>query len=763
MAAYQGQFRSIHKNKLYTVSIITNGQAVNPIEITLGPSPFVTTMDNDNATIYTPVKYSGATIQIVGNNYLFDLYSSTAKQNQVHIIDSSYNLCWTGYTTPNTYSAPYDFITETYTVEAIDGLSVLKYYDYKTVVPDERNFRTFSELISSILQTAGCYSFWYITTATYIDGRAGELTDALTISESNFFDEDENPMKMSEVLEEICKFLGVTAMAHGNSVYFVDYDALKRGYYGFKRYNVGASSPMSTTSLDTIKNVDAKAFMKTGSTLTLEMTYSKVTVKDSLYPVTSILPSMFENEDLQNTYYENEQNQNWYRGSGNRRLYTGSQKNGSQKAGGKWITWRAMQYLNKRYFHYYYDNNTGDRITNWHPYSILNIEDAVGAVFSKYQITTGDSMWEADAKQTGDGYSNYLTLPVNFRSGTHEVLRTKPNYERPFFMGGDSKLVVHGSVILADHATYPTSRADTPGGGSGGGGHLGYYPDTSNIKGDFDGLTFIWDFGKQLKLPRTALKLPLSISLGDDAYWYGDVPFYPDSVDNSQKLIENKNNHEIFYNEFGIRNTVDATDNIGGTGFVIPLGNIDSSVAMAVQPSVSLYSMGNVGANITGDKAIASGECPLGCAFLKDFDIVGVMPHQGGKDDNETDTEYSYVIDSDYVSELPTIEFKICTWDKKQLNYSAVAYEYTTGKYYFLDKLHSAALNISQRAEHLLCYRIVNQYSTPAKSLILNVTMDNVRPYTRVREFYLNTWFIIDSMAFDYINDSVEIKIVEKK
>ena len=46
-------------------------------------------------------------------------------------------------------------------------------------------------------------------------------------------DEDDEPMTMQEVLEEVCKYLNVTAVADGDKVYFLDYDAIKNGINTF--------------------------------------------------------------------------------------------------------------------------------------------------------------------------------------------------------------------------------------------------------------------------------------------------------------------------------------------------------------------------------------------------------------------------------------------------------------------------------------------------------------------------------------------------
>ena len=134
----------------------------------------------------------------------------------------------------------------------------------------------------------------------------------MTISEQCFFDEDDKPMKMNQVLEEICKFCGVTAIADGNSVYFIDYDAVKEDYKYYLKYTVGTNTATdSSVSLINHGQISSADYTSTGSSLTLKGTYSKVTIKDSLYAVEHIFPPMFEDDDLVNIGYESEDDQKW--------------------------------------------------------------------------------------------------------------------------------------------------------------------------------------------------------------------------------------------------------------------------------------------------------------------------------------------------------------------------------------------------------------------------------------------------------------------
>lgn len=766
---YTGQFKSVLKDKLYTVNIITNGSSSTSVNITLGVNSFTTEMDGGSNTIYVPVKYSSASVQIVANSYYFDLYSSTAKQNSVQLLDASSNVLWTGYTSPNIYDAPYDFVTESWKVEAIDGLSVLKYYDY-TAITGTLGFASFTQIIDHCLSTCGCYSKWYFSTSTHIPNK-NFLTDNLYISEANFFDEDDDAMKMSEVLEEVCKFCGVTAVAYGNSVYFIDYDSIVSGTHTYYPHTVGSTSSVSTTtSISSTYAITKESYSSTGTNLSLDNVYSKVTVKDSLYTVKSILPSMFEDEDLVNTRYIDDDNQRWTYEESRACMDLGTDRWSGQPGGSiftskdtaakddTYFQIRARFYTNKKYNHYWYNPTSGNKAAPSSSTEMFTYtQNVLGGLFTKYNIGTGNTSQKAYNNLEYDNFSNYLMLPVNHTTRYGNVLvESKSEFSKPFFMSGNAKLVAKGSMILVDRAEFDghISHEET---------NVGYFPYSDTLKGDYDARGW-WIFrrGDEIGMTKNTLTLKIGVNSTNT-----DVKFYPYGEDN-ERLCENKKKHEIFFQNFDIQNNVNYNDNIDEKGYILNT-SLSSSAVTPLKPIISIYSVDTLiqlfgSMTSPGFNPEEVTKTPVGCVFIKDFDIVAVVPHQGGKDENDTNTEYTYIIDDDYISELGAIEFKICTYDDKQLNYSSVAWlDPSTNGYKFVDTLVSDSLGQNQRSEHLMCYRIVNQYSTPSKKLSINLFADDILPWTKVSEPLLNEDFIVDSVSYNYYYDRADVNLVEKK
>lgn len=106
----------------------------------------------------------------------------------------------------------------------------------------------------------------------------------MTISEQNFFDEDDKPMKLKEVLEELCRFLNWTCVDWKGDLYFVDVDHAG-DYY---KYTLDFST--YTTVRGFTISVQKVTFSGDNHTLDILGGYNKVTVKTSNYNIGDVFP-----------------------------------------------------------------------------------------------------------------------------------------------------------------------------------------------------------------------------------------------------------------------------------------------------------------------------------------------------------------------------------------------------------------------------------------------------------------------------------------
>ncbi len=823
---YQGYFRSIHNNTLYTVRIRTENGTGSLDDVSLGPSPFVTSMETGGETMYTPIKSQSATIQIVAKDYYFDFYAATPKQNKVILCKGNLgktvpddsipdaSIMFIGYVSPNVFDADYNHELESWDVECVDGLSVLKNYDYTPADSSTKGFISFSKLIHNILSKCGCYKNWYISKALKVSEKSSTSTyktfDNLFISEQNFFDEDDEPMKMFDVLQEICKFLGVSAVAKGVDVYFIDYDAVKAGDNGYYKYPINSTTKAisqsytysgSSIALDSSFQIDANSYSSTGSRLSLDSVYSKVTVKDSLYKVGSIIPSMFDDEDLKNVHYVSEENQN-YDFDFTTTCFDKGEKS-SKTDDDTYFKIKYKYYTNKKYIHNFYkDPSTGnvaklyyswqenpDVIDSSHDSSSgkipiqsgISAENYMGALFTKYAIGSGNTSAAASGNIEFDSYENYLMLTQNYSisSGTDAdgsiglpLIQSIESFSKPFFMSGKTRLIAKGELIITDRGTFPNTSNNPA--------NIGYWPHTGTFKGDYSG-------SSAFEMTKSGLVLKIYVDIGGASNTF-NVPFY--GVGESQQwLKENKKTHEIFYTNFGIQDNIDYLDKIKEDGYRLNM-NLSEDNVYPAKTKITIYGMESLKLWFRAmNQMFGNVKSPVACLFIKDFDIVAQDPFEGPSNEiNANDIEYSVVIDDDYVTELSPIEFKICTACGKSLNYSSVAYKQanstsaytgvpdTSSTYHFLKNFRHNSLNSKilesiekstdseghKRPEELLCWRLVNQYSVPRRKLDINLFDYLVEPYSLVKETLLNRDFIVGSISNDYRMETANVELIEK-
>lgn len=255
-------------------------------ELTPGVTPF--TIDiNSEEFLYTPARFSTAKLQIVGRDYLQSLFSTAYREYRVTLIKDGV-ITWCGFIKPELYTQDYTsekFILE---IECISAMSVLEFIDY-TIEGDSKEFVSLWRLLQRCVSTAtGRYTSVYIP-HVYASSKAAYTTGEnvlanMTLSEQDFFDEDDKPMKLKEVLEEVCKFLNWTCVDWKGSLYFVDVDH-SGTYY---KYNA-----MMTSKADAQINellVQDIGFAGGNHSLDVLPGFNKVTVKCSNYSVGTLLP-----------------------------------------------------------------------------------------------------------------------------------------------------------------------------------------------------------------------------------------------------------------------------------------------------------------------------------------------------------------------------------------------------------------------------------------------------------------------------------------
>ena len=214
---YIGEFISLN-DKQYKVEIITNGISSAETNITLGTDPVTITTESDG--LFSPIKSRSCTINIVSDDFYFDMYASAAKQNEVLIYqykNDDWYIIFEGYVTPGVYDQDWQSLS-TIEIECCDKISVLQYFKYQYLDytgKGEQQVYLF-DLLKKCIEVAGYrnINIFYpdkslINTANSQD--IPVLTSA-TVSEANLFDDDDEhtPWTYEEIhinMQQILRYM----------------------------------------------------------------------------------------------------------------------------------------------------------------------------------------------------------------------------------------------------------------------------------------------------------------------------------------------------------------------------------------------------------------------------------------------------------------------------------------------------------------------------------------------------------------------------
>ena len=827
---YQGQFKD-SEGVTHTVRIYTgwspsyNAENDTVTDITLGETPFITTMDSGDDTIYKPMKGTGATIQVVTEGYLFDIYSPTAQGTKVELRNNLNVVEWTGYVTPNLYDMGYKAI-ETIDIECIDGLSTLQYIKY-TPVGDTRDVCSFSSIVNHILQQCHCYNMFYVSDASSVPGTSGCIMDNLFISESNFYDKKSDEKKTDadvawtckEVLEQIAQYIGCSVVAFWNNIYFIDYDAVKAGGgpVGWYRYTIGSSAaPVSSPMQMSPIAIGSGRFYDNSATLSLGDVFNKITVKCTLNDYDDILPDFFDgaaNITKADPNMECPRTTDYNLGDDRGPMYGDVVENVVGNASGdsntkmlafvdingkadnsatfEFPTWMSgvfikyMSHPSITCHKYLYNGSTWDDVTS--NYQMICYTDTLalsGAFMVKSEILWMREVlivgpWSRLAKEYDDitkyikDYTDTRKEDAASRLDLDDyILLVNPIEDQPNYSNSPTE-------HMYDTTAYPfieTELADTA---ALYGGNNAYYIISGGVL--WDGATknsnYPIDSGsekidintgrKDISQQRAYLRCKLQQG---DKWWDGEQWTTTESIfklyfikENTEELRADAN----MFKELNIVNTVTWDMGVNGTGYAIPVPGV-----LTGTPKLTILNPMDFGGSST---------YPARMIALKNFKIKAVIGDPSYSGAMDTDTEYTNIVNADYVSEAQEVEFKVCTWDNKKPNFSAVATK-VGGEYAYVNRIansalvtdartvvyyHSASGTVSDgtlRAEEWMVLRLTKQYSTPAKvfEVSLKCQMFGLPPFGLFTSATLGCSFIADKLEFDVKKRKCDIKLVEK-
>lgn len=724
---YKGYFNGLD-NKYYKVELIGDSASGEYTEIMLaGDNPF-TVQYNESSTPFDPLRTSVATINIVNNNYMEDILSVHATDTIVKLIQysgSSETTVWCGYLSPKIYDNGYENCYETISLNANDCLTTLQYTKYSEM--NGRGITNIKDIIDNIVTNCGLLDGYYWTRSKKV-GTSVLLPNQLMIPEQNFyFNDTDDSWSLQTVLEEICRYLGFTALQWETKLYFIDYQTLTINddvyatWYGKANgYTQGAA-----THLIPSKTIDGDSYRLNGSTISFEPIYNKVVVNCNMNVCEDFIPELFADDNLTNR---------------NGDIYANYEVEPEDPATAKYPygnDWAGQGYEDEehsddeyRYFHrlfdnkywsplYYVENGTAvvplpsqlknkECIRNYMGGNIVDM----GAVAKDYVDENGQLIVASKLD-----YDRYLCLSQKYMDCDGYYIDSSPAYRKVLFKLNDGYYFKCGLsdssyVVLkckAKWERYKNRAYINP----------SWASTKCKVKKNYNG-----------RVQNEPPKLAFRFHVGDKGWSGYKKVWVPkgSEYDWFQPTIKDIIKNQDFWNtDYDLLNTVNWELNINDDGYIIPLSGVDKTAKVEFEilnPSPAFFTMDN--------KRLKYMEWNAYC-WISDFSITCAEQDQD-VERTDSDVVYENVIDGDAVNELDDITVKITSFtDMTKPSYSNIMYQATSGDNpTFLTQVKEEALsNNPQKCEENIIEKYVYQYSTQTKKI--NLTLDtDIPPFQKI-------------------------------
>lgn len=728
---YNGYFNGLD-GRHFEVKLITNRNNSEYTEIILaGNAPFIVNY-NVSETPFDAVRTSTASINVVNDNYMEDVMSECAQGTAVELWDitnpNAPAIEWIGWLTPKVYDAGYENCFETFSLEAADCVSSLQYIDY--VPMSGGGLTNIRSIIGQICDACGLLDGFYWTRSKRV-GTSVLMPQHLMISEQNFFSNDtEEPWKLSDVLEELCKYLGFTCLQWKKRMYFIDYQYLENNEDIYASYYPKASNYDQGTAnhLGVPYTVTADSYRGAGANISFEPIYNKVVVNANMYAADNFFPNPFDDALLTNrvdsgNFYtsiniptETPDKASYPHGS----VAMGwGQGYAEEPSGDSRYTFYERIYDNK-YWESVYTYSDGEEVIPSHETAASSAITKVfrggtlvdlGVVRNAYRSESQQLIVPSKMDFTrylciNQEYSNYYGMD----STRIVVFRLKHGFTPKIMLTDDAFLVLDCKCLFERHPNRNYIN-----------------PSWANTE-----CTLPTFFAGQR---RNAVSSPrFRFHIGDMG-WSSTLNQWVPAGSTGDTIYTTMQWETIktdFWNrEIHILNNVSWEDKVNVEGIKIPLSGVDITqpITFEVLNPIPGFT-GNTG---NPDFENVGFETNAYC-WIKDLSVKCVYAGQD-EEGNDSDVVYENVLSECSVNDMPEIKIRINSFKQGiSPSYSSMIYKLNSSvRPTFLSGVTEASLsNNAQLPEENIIEKYVHQYSTQTKKITLTLP-DTISPISKMR------------------------------
>lgn len=752
---YIGYFKGLNDVQ-YEVQIVKDStQAVKEI-LLAGASPFVVRY-NSSTTPFDGIRTSTATISIVHDTYLEDVLPSTARETRV-ILRSGNQVLWDGYLTPKIYDQSYRDEIETIELEAADCLSSTQYIPYET---DVKGVKSFRDIIGDVLNQTNIEGFYWPATR-WINNKQ-VYPDELMISTHNFYSSDSNePWNGKEIIEEISKYLGFTAIQKGKWLFFVDYAYLsKNPGIPFSLFSKINNYTQSTTSiLGNLKTITQNDLTGGNEEVGFEPIYNKFVVKDSFYEAEDFISNIFDDNYLTNrngdfftsikldappSGFEHRPEYPWGAGLFAQKL---------EKDASDW------DYV---FFHRLYDHEQFESVYRDDTlYELKNLPDTtkksqnitrdyVGATIldlgvarkeytsdSNQTVVTNKVDWNRylciNQRGKGWGYENVGKGYGEAINDKMVVFRLKPGFRSNIILDASNYLVINYSMLFTKYYNRNYINPD-------------WTTQTFKKSWNTDGTAEGTQFGT------LAFKLGFGNKYWNGSNWQNGPTTF------EIPCVREEDDYGVIMQTREVLNNVGWELDIHEEGYKIHLLGVDTSDEMTFEiylPKLQL---------LTDFPRAQPLEYNQYC-WIKDFSMKITKVGQD-KEVEEADVVYENIVNEENVNEMDEIELKITTSvSNSKSSYSNVVYfNKSTQQLSNLTTIYEPSISQNMTPEENIIARYHKQYSTPTKKLTytLNTDLSLLDVYQGMDFENSEARYVQLGTEIDYKNNQQIMELVELK
>lgn len=685
--------------KDYTIKIEKEGYQGTSSELTGQPSPFTVTL-SDEEFVYTPTRFSTATLHIFGGDYLQDLFSTDYRMCRVTLYEGD-RMIWRGFIKPEIYTQDYRNVKFNLDLECYSAMSVLEYVDYKQK-GESRGFVTLWDLLKQCIEESrGEYGFVYLPHVYGTDQSAfnawNNPLSEMSVSEQNFFDEDDNPMTYKNVLEEIMKLMNWTCVDYMGDLYFIDINNQDGEYY---QYGPSTFSKVQAGSM----SVQDIGFSGDGHTLDIAPGYNKVTIRCSNYPVGDALPD---------------------------------------------TSFDTLKYLTSKDTKIYQSNTQGYKVTH---YEFMNSENERYKLWAYKYGSEEDDMTDLSSEELKEEIDKATTwelasitgaIPVRYdeynedKNGNADI--TDYEFTEQYYIKTGRRTADRTPIFSRNNRIPIMTIKGVPAAYSN--GAFAIYFSLEMLATMTGGLA-TYDFHFRLRI-------------GSKYYHGGDNGYYWDT--NPEPVVgEYTNNLWVDFDDTNAndfkgpyeiqtkgRKLNDGLDGLKGYVCHLPEDEI-------------LY--GDMEFTLFGPHAsFVIGSTPANYFAIQNFEF-SYAKYSTNDDSEDSDRTYENVVNENYINELDEIELKISSYNNDGACYSKVLF----GDKYLESNLYCGITGNTIRPEELLIRRIVDYYSATKLRLTEVLKRADITPITKLTDrTQPGKYFLAMGGEIDYKMNSFKVIMVE--